>query len=40
MMEQEKPGESSIMSFKEVWLTIGELDFQVSYPSKYKLLWL
>ena len=31
LQEGEKLGEgsSSIMSFKEIWITIGELDFQV-----------
>lgn len=24
-------GSSSIMSFKDVWITVGELDFQVRY---------
>lgn len=32
MQDREKPGEgsASIMSFKEIWITIGELDFQVT----------
>lgn len=29
-------GASSIMSFKEIWITVGELDFQVFFCLIYK----